>query len=419
MTANQPHSPSDPAPSSITPNVTPQDSAVVNKDSTPSKGWTKPVGLALGALLIAGGLVAAFAPEKETAAAVTPDVPQVEGDRIVFSEAFAKRIGLEVAEVRLGPLTPVISVVGTVTLDPEHLAAVGTRLRGLVRSVRKFEGDTVKRGEVLAEIDSAELGEAQAAVRMLQAEREAASINAQREQQLLDRQLSTARESEVAQAELKKYEALLHAASQRVSALGGHTPAEGGSLGRHVLVSPIEGTIIDRHIATGQSVEANLVAFRIANLDYLWVELAVFERNLSSIKVDDKVVLSPLSDPELKLDGRVEHIGAQIDFDTRSADVRIEIDNRSRKLRPGQAVTAEIHASQGATRPVLVIPSTAVTVVDGQPTVFVSDSPTAVRVVPVQLGQTNGGLQQVTSGLQQGQRVVAKGVFALKSELFR
>lgn len=409
---------SDLAPSSTTPNVSPPTGAEAHSGSPSPKSWRKTVGLALGALIAVGGLAVALFPEKKTAAAASPDVPQVEGDRVVFSEAFAKRIGLEVAEVRRGPLTPVISVVGTVTLDPEHVAAVGTRLRGLVRNVRRFEGDTVKRGDVLAEIDSAELGEAQAAVRLLQAEREAASINAQREQQLLEKQLSTARESEVAQAELQKYEALLHAANQRVAALAGHA-GTGGALGRHVLVAPIDGTIIDRHISTGQSVEADLVAFRIANLDYLWVELAVFERHLSSIRVNDKVVLSPLSDPELKLDGRVEHIGAQIDFDTRSADVRIEIDNRSRKLRPGQAVTAEIHISKGAANPVLVVPSSAVTVVDGQPTVFVSEGPTAVRVVPVNLGQTSGDQQQVMTGLKEGQRVVAKGVFALKSELFR
>jgi cobalt-zinc-cadmium efflux system membrane fusion protein len=418
MTATKTHTSSDPTSSSILPNVSP-DSSPGSSNTQRRAGWKKAVGLGVGVAVIAGLAATQMGGKAEATGGVVADVPQVEGDRIVFSEAFAKRIALETAEVKLGPLTPVISVVGTVTVDPEHLAAVGTRLKGLVRSVHKFEGDTVKRGELLAAIDSAELGEAQAAVRMLQAEREAAMINAQREQQLLDKQLSTARESEVAQTELKKYEALLNAASQRVSALGGSSPAQGASLGQHVLVSPIEGTIIDRGIATGQSVESDLVAFRIANLDFLWVELAVFERNLSSIKVNDKVVLSPLSDPELKLDGRVEHIGAQIDFDTRSADVRIEIDNRSRKLRPGQAVTAEIHASQGAARPVLVIPSTAVTVVDGQPTVFVSDQPTAVRAVPVQLGQTNGNQQQVTSGLKQGQRVVSKGVFALKSELFR
>ncbi len=396
------------------------DSPATTTQTRKNKPW-RTLAWVGGAALLGGGLVAALnSSEPEVTVAVAPDVPRVEGERIAFSDTFAQRIGLETAEVRLGPLTPVISVVGTVALDPEHLAAVGTRLRGLVRSMHKFEGDDVKKGELLAEIDSAELGEAQASVHMLGAQRDAAQMNADREQQLLERQLSTAREAEVAMVELKKYDALQRAAQQRVRALSGQAAGDRGpALGRYSLRSPIDGTIISRGISTGQSVEADLVAFRIANLDYLWVELAVFERSLGGIQVDDKVYLSPLSDANLRIEGRVEHVGAQINPDTRSADVRIEIDNRSRSLRPGQAVTAEIHASKAATGPVLVIPTSAVTVVDGQPTVFVSDGPTTVRTVPVQLGQASENEQQILSGVTQGQRVVTKGVFALKSELFR
>lgn len=375
---------------------------------------------AAGALGLGIAAVWASSSEKPAAASVPPDVPRVEGNLIVFSEAYAGRIRLERTEVTSAPLTPVLSVVGTVTFNPEHMAAVGTRLRGLVRTVSKFEGDVVERGTLLAEVESAELGEAQASVATLQAERSAAEINADRERQLRVRQLSTAREHEVAQAELTKYNALLHAAHQRVAALAGSSDGKGViGLGRHAIRSPISGTLIERHVATGQSVDADLVAFRVANLDELWVELAVFEQHLGRIRIGDSVVLSALATPAETMVGRVAHIGAQIDAETRSADVRIEIDNRARKLRPGQAVTAEIQASQGAGRPVLLVPSSAVTVVDGQPTVFVSESPTAVRALAVELGASNGSQQQVTQGLQEGQTVVVRGVFALKSELFR
>jgi cobalt-zinc-cadmium efflux system membrane fusion protein len=364
--------------------------------------------------VLGGWLFLSRAPEAPPAAA--PDVPHIEGKRIVFSAAFAKRIGLTTTEVRKGTLTPVVQVVGTTTLDPEHVAAVGTRMRGLVRSVTRFEGDDVKKGEALAEVDSAELGEAQANVTMLRAELSAAEINAAREDKLFEQQLSTAREREVAGAALKKAEAMLHAANQRVAALGGSNQ---GALGHHTVVSPIDGTVVERGISTGQSVEANLVAYKVANLDHLWVELAVFERNLSNIRVDDVVELGLLSDPETKIHGRVAHIGATINPETRSADVRIEIDNRERTLRPCQAVTAEIHTKHGSNKPVTFVPSEAVTIIDGQPTVFVADTPTSVRTVPVELGKTNGEEQQITKGLDAGQRVVSQGVFELKSELFR
>lgn len=383
--------------------------------------WRRGVPLFLALVVVGGALgVWSYGVEKPAAASVANDVPRVDADRIVFSSAFAQRINLQRVAVRRAPLTPVLSVVGTVAFNPEHMAAVGTRLRGLVRSVHKFEGDVVDKGELLAAVDSAELGEAQAAVTSLEAELRAAEINAEREKELKDRQLSTAREFEVAQAELAKYKALVHAARQRVAALGSSADGQGViGLGRHAIRSPIKGTIISRHISTGQSVEADLIAFRVADLDQLWVELAVFEQNLGAVHVGDPVVLSPVAQPEQRIEGRVAHIGAQIDSETRSADVRIDIDNKARQLRPGQAVTAEIESSKGAQRPVLLVPHPAVTVVDGQPTVFVSDTPTSVRAVPVELGATNGEEQQIISGIQEGQFVVSSGVFALKSELFR
>lgn len=371
------------------------------------------VALALGVLLFA------VTGDDDVAPEIVPDVPRVEGERILFSSNFAERVGIQITPVRVGPLTPVVSVVGTVTLDPAHVAAVGTRLKGLVRSMRRFEGDEVKAGEILAEVDSAELADAQASVRMLAAEREAAKANAEREEQLFAQRLSTAREFEVAQAEFTKYNALLKAAQQRVLALGGDPNDRRAVMGRHLLRSPINGTIIDRNIATGQSVVADHVAFRIANLDHLWVELAVYEQNLGSIRIGDQVTLKLLSDPEVAIDGRVAHIGAQVHPETRSADVRVEVDNRERKLIPGQAVTAEILATRNAGASVLVVPRSAVTVVDGQPTVFVADGENAVRIARVTLGKGDDDEQQVIEGLSPEDSVVSSGVFALKSELFR
>lgn len=386
---------------------------------TKGGGMKRFVVMGSAAVLALVVLFIALSGDDEAPPEILPDVPRVEGERILFSESFAERVGIQITPVRVGPLTPVVSVVGTVTLDPAHVAAVGTRLKGLVRSMRRFEGDDVKAGETLAEVDSAELADAQASVRMLAAEREAAKANAEREEQLFAQRLSTAREFEVAQAEFTKYNALLKAAQQRVQALGGNPNERGGVMGRHLLRSPIDGTIIDRNIATGQSVVADHVAFRIANLDHLWVELAVYEQNLGSIRIGDAVTLKLLSDPEVAIEGRVAHIGAQVHPETRSADVRVEVDNRERKLIPGQAVTAEILATRNAGAEVLVVPRTAVTVVDGQPTVFVADGENAVRIARVTLGKGDDDEQQVLEGVTADDEVVSSGVFALKSEMFR
>jgi cobalt-zinc-cadmium efflux system membrane fusion protein len=358
--------------------------------------------------------------EAAPAAEAAADVPRVMGDQIRFSDNFAQRAGLKIAKVRFAQLIPVVAAVGTADFNAEHVAAIGTRLRGLVSSVRRFEGDAVEAGAVLARVESAELGEAQAAVSMLDAERHAAELNAERESRLAERSLTTAREVEQASVEAKKASLLLGAALQKVTALGGSSrPGGGAVLGAHEVRSPISGTVVERNVAPGQFVEGQLVAFKVANLDHLWIELDVFERNLSRVVVGDRAELRPLSAGADVLHGRVAKIGSSIDQQTHSAKVRIEVENQDRKLRVGQAVQATIHTSGGELLPRPIVPTSAITFVDGRPTVFVAAGANTVRVVNVQLGANDDDETEIIAGLTANDSLVTEGAFALKSELFR
>ena len=383
------------------------------------------IALAVGVVALGGGgaLWAARSSSQARAAHAPrelPDTPRVEGELITFSKAFVERAKLKFTPVTRASLVPIVTAVGTVAFNPTHVAAVGTRLRGLVSRVAKFEGDTVDSGTVLAVIESGELGEAQAAVSMLEAEKRATEMNYQREKALAQKNLTTQREAEVAAVEAERSQLMLGAARQKVAALsGGVGSRSSGRLGAHELRSPMKGTIVERHISPGQSVEGQLVAFRIADIDQLWVELDVFERNLSKIRVGDRVELSPLAAPKDVFEGRVALVGAVIDAESRSAPIRIEVDNRDRRLRAGQAVNARIHAASGGEQPTTLVPSSAITFVDGKSTLFVKSGENAVRVVKVELGVTNGQDTEVTSGVSPGDEVVSEGVFALKSELFR
>jgi cobalt-zinc-cadmium efflux system membrane fusion protein len=383
---------------------------------------TKPWGVFAITVAVMVGLVALVArPKPEQAEGPAADAPRVEGRALVLPRAHVERLGIETVVVREAPLTPVIKVVGTVTFDPEYVAAVGTRLRGLVKSVARFEGDHVKKGELLADIDSPELGSAQASVLMFRAQLKATELNYAREKELESRGLTTAREVEESAATLEEFRARLLAAEQQVSALGGAPvrDRQTGVIGIHQLRSPMEGTVVERHVAAGQSVEGHLTAFRIADLHHLWVELAVFERSLQSTRKGDKVELRPLSDHSATILGQVAYVGDQIDPTTRTAAVRVEIDNRERKLRPGQAVTAKIHSAVGATGKVAQVPHAAITYVDGKPTVFVMTGDNRFTATPVEVGDSDGEDRQIISGLKVGEKVVLGGVFQLKSELFR
>jgi cobalt-zinc-cadmium efflux system membrane fusion protein len=343
------------------------------------------------------------------------DVPYLDGKWIRYSAEYAKRAEIAFATAEKSAFAPLVSVTGTVTFDAERMAAVGARIAGRVRRILKLEGESVQANDVLAEIESAELGEAQAALVAARAHAEAATANEKREKELADERISARREAELAAANAVAARADLVAAEQKVRALGGSIEGAAGIL---LLRSPIAGKVIERNVSRGQSVEATHTAFRVADLSRVWVQLAVFERQLSAIRPKDPVDILPQGESAKKVTGSIAHIGDVIDLETRTASVRVVVDNPEVPLRPGQSVLAKIHTSSPAASS-LLLPRAAVTSVDGKPTVFVSHDALSVEPRTVALGGQDAEHIEILSGIEPGERIAVAGVFALKSEIFR
>jgi cobalt-zinc-cadmium efflux system membrane fusion protein len=369
----------------------------------------------LAAVVAIGAVVSTFAFRENEAPPVASDVPKRVGGAVEVSAAFRDKAHIVTTPAARTPLAAMVKVVGSASFDPEHVAAVGTRAPGIVTKVHRVEGETVERGAPLAEVESPALSTAVADLRATTAKKRAALANRDRERDLLARSLTTAREYEQAQARYAEENALATAAAERVEALGG---TEKGGAGISMLRAPLAGVIAERAIAPGQSVEASFVAFRIGNLDELWVLLRVFERHIELVRAGDPVEIRKVSDPDDVIRGTVSHVGAVLDPATRTADVRLIVDNRERRLRPGQAVEATIRAS-GPARVALSVPATAITYVDGAPTVFVAETPTRFVARQVELGLDAGERLEIRNGIREGEWVVSQSVIALKSELFR
>jgi membrane fusion protein, heavy metal efflux system len=346
---------------------------------------------------------------------VARDVPHLEGKWIRYSADFAKRSKIELASCELGSLSPIVSVTGTVDFDPQLVAAIGARIPGRVKRILKYPGDHVKAGEVLAELESAELGQAQTALLATRAHAEAAVANEKRETLLAEQHVSSQRDAELARAGALAAKADVIAAEQKLRALGG---TAAGQVGVLELASPIAGKLIDLHVSRGQSIDPTLTAFRVADLSRLWIDLAVFERELGHIREGDGVEISPQTDVSVVAHGKIAHVGDVIELDTRSADVRVVIDNVDGALRPGQSVLAKIQTAR-TSEPAPLVRLDAVTSIDGKPTVFVAHDETSVEPRTVVLGPKNATHTLITSGLSPGERVVVSGVFPLKAEIFR
>lgn len=322
-------------------------------------------GWAVAALLVVGALVARVQAEPELTHA---DSVHVEGRTLSYSEGFAVRAGIRTTAVRQAAFSPVILVAGKAELDPNGVAFVGANALGTVRRVAKYEGERVKRGEVLAEIGSADL-----------ARIEAASFLRVR------------------------------------AATGTEAPR---ALGISVVRSPLEGTVIERRIITGQSVKGERVAFVVANLDRLACDLRLDQNQARVVGVGDRVELVREA-TGTRLEGRVAQLSAAAPGAGGSGKawlVHVEVDNRARHLRPGETLLARIDAS-GGTR-ALLVPNGAIAWLGGRPAVFIESGHHRVQALPVTIGGTNGEQTEVSFGLSAGQRVVSEGVGALKDESF-
>jgi cobalt-zinc-cadmium efflux system membrane fusion protein len=333
---------------------------------------------------------------------------------------------IAVATAQTARLAGDIQLVGTVAFHEDHYAVVGPLVAGRVSRLAAGAGDRVKRGQVIAEIESAEVGQARADLLAAKARFAAAEANLRRESDLADRKISSERERELAQAQWATEQANVRAAVMRLRAIGltqsdvDRTQAPRGDEGGAVAMrAPIDGTVIERKVTLGQAVERATDAFTIADTSHVWVALDLYEKDLFRVSVGQPVELLTESRPGETFRGRVGFIVPVIDPATRTAKVRLEFPNPNGALQAGQLVTAKILADAGHGAPeVLAIPRSAVEQVDGKAIVFVENSGGFERR-DVLTGRSGGDRVEIRDGLRQGERIAVQGAFLLKSELLR
>lgn len=373
--------------------------------------WTAGLLLGLSAVMGCGGGEAAgrirMAP---------PELPLIREGVVELPDGYAERVGISVVSAHYEDVTPVVHVTGVLEFDAQRLAAVGSRIAGRVADVAVIEGSKVEAGQVLGTLVSAELGTAQADIAAMEARLIAARRDVERKQSLLAEGITSQRELDMAVSAAAIAEAQLRAARQRVAALAG-APGK-HKLGTNALTSPIAGDVVEVQVSRGQAVVPSHTAFMIADRSSLWVRLAVFEGELLHVQPGDPVELTPTLRPDQAFAGVVEFVAVALDPMTRSAEVRVVVDNSSGMLRAGQAVHANIRPAS-AQRRAVVVPRQAVIQIEGAPIVFVASGERTFEMRKVTLGIGDFERVEVKAGLQLDERVAVSGVFALKGELYR
>ncbi|MBL7995573.1 efflux RND transporter periplasmic adaptor subunit [bacterium] len=177
--------------------------------------------------------------------------------------------------------------------------------------------------------------------------------------------------------------------------------------------SPISGTVIEKKIQEGAYVNEGTLLYEIADMSTLWGIAEVYEKDLSLIKVGNKVKLRLPAYPDDTFDGTVSLIYPVVNSQTRTVKVRSEFSNMNHKLSPQMYGEIIIKKDLGKQ---LVISQDAVLFTGKRQIVWVKTAEDHFESKEVNLGIKNNGKYQVLSGLKEGDEVAVTGGFLIDSE---
>jgi Cu(I)/Ag(I) efflux system membrane fusion protein len=326
--------------------------------------------------------------------------PPMEGHPAEFSveQARLQRIGVRTALVEDAELEMTLRAVGRVVYDESALEDVSLKVAGWIGKLEANAlGIRVEKDAVLFTLYSPELYAAQ--------------------QEYLQALASQSAAHETAAPDRADY--LVRAARRRLELWD----VAGRDLDRiarrdapmeHVPIrAPISGFVIEKSVVEGSAVEPGMRLLRIAPLERVWVEADVYESELSMVGIGQSARVTLAYLPGRTYEGTVSYVYPYLAGATRTARVRVELENPGLELRPDMYANVELAASMGRR---LLVPESAVLFAGDRRFVFLDLGGGRFRPQQVEVGMRSGDKVEILSGLEPGQRIVASGTFLIASE---
>lgn len=341
---------------------------------------------------------------------------QAEG-RVRMDDATAKSAGISVKTAGPMKIRSTLQLSGEIQFNQDRVAHVVPRLAGAVARSVKNLGDQVKKGELLAVLESQNLADLKSEHLAMSKRLELARTTFEREKRLWEDKISAEQDYLASRQALTEAEIAHNAVEQKLLALGLTHEAVmrggAGGLTRYEVRAPIDGVVIEKHLALGEAVKEDASIFTIADLSTVWAEMTVYPKDLDSVKLGQKVTVRAAA-LKAEAEGRVAYVGSLVGEQTRSAKARVTLPNPERSWRPGLFVTVEL--VQDETDVPVAVPVDAVQSVREGKVVF-GRYGEFFEARPVDLGAGDGKWVEVVNGLPAGAQYAASGSFILKADL--
>ncbi|MDX8120692.1 efflux RND transporter periplasmic adaptor subunit [Janthinobacterium sp. GMG2] len=360
---------------------------------------------ALGASCALALACSALAGCAKPTAAATPPAQSIHLDdgSIAVDKMSPLRQRLQIAAVQEQDIATQTQAPGSIEAMPEKLVKITSPLAGRITRLQRSLGDSVKAGDPLFTLDSAELSTAyaddsKAKSILLQARQEL-----ERQKTLFEAEIAARKEYEAAQAAYDQAGSDARASADKLAQYGAGAR---GTRRDYVLRSPIAGTVIAMEGAQGGYWnDINAPVMTVADLSTVWLSANVAERDLAQVAVGQTASITVDAWQGKAFEGKVAYVGAVLDPETRTVKVRVAIDNRAGAFKPGMFAHAGF---AGASRRALLVPAAAVLQSGPSTRVMVERSPLRFEPRTVQVGASHGEQVEIVSGLKAGERIVVK-----------
>jgi RND family efflux transporter MFP subunit len=297
---------------------------------------------------------------------------------------------------------------GIITAVPNEDVKVSALVAGRVNSVTVAEGDTVRQGQAIAELDRQPLldqrRQAAAAVEQARAQVENARANLQRNQQLFERGIASGKEVEDAKAQMAAAQSALEQANAALNT------AE-RNVERASVRSPIAGQVVKRMVSVGEQVDGTAAQpiAEIANTDRVELAANVPSEHLRRIKTGQIATVATDASGAQPFTGSVLAIAPAVDTATNAGLVRIRVTNAGRALKVGMFAEARVELDRHEG---LVVPPSAIVRTPEGAAVYLLTGDIAQRTA-VKTGLEKPDAVEVLEGVTEGQTVLTSSVHGL------
>lgn len=339
--------------------------------------------------------------------------------------------GVELSTAGGGNIDLVLSLPGEVAVNADKTGHVLPKLPGVVLQVTKNIGDNVRRGDLMAVIDSRELAEAKSGYLAALERVSAAESIVAREQALFEKGVSPEQDYLAAKSSLRAVGIELTAAEQTLHAYGISetqlqelAAAPHSSLTRYEIHAPVGGRVLEKHVSLGEMVSAESELFLIADLSTVWVNLSISQKDLPSVREGQQLSIrftpgtatesgsgAGAGIPDAR--ARIDYIDALVAEDTRTATARVLLPNPKGLWRPGLFVSGLVDIANSPAA--VLVPLESIVKFEGSPTVFVQDAD-GFEPHTVTVGRESATQAEILSGLEPGDRFVSAGAYMVKAE---